>query len=119
MNKWIPITTRKITEEERRMEAERIGISAEDMLDTVYDCKLPDIGQEVLITTSWGCIALTHFCDDVYGAYFEDYEDEGEVVAWMPIPAPYKKPHSEDLNALEMEQFWHDDDLFTADPFDE
>lgn len=81
MNQWIPITYHKATEEEQEGYGEDIT--------SVYDCPLPDDGQEVLITTKYGTVVCTTFYTDM-GSYFEYYEDEDEVVAWMSLPDPYK-----------------------------
>lgn len=81
MSKWIPIKVRALTEEE----IEEFG----DECEFIYDCKLPDDGQEVLITTRYG-VAFTTFYTDC-GNYFENYEDYDDVLAWMPLPDPYKQ----------------------------
>lgn len=82
-NEWIPVIDREATEEEKECYD----------FEIIYDCKLPENGQEVLITTNRGDVACTTFYDD-YGCYFEDYYEEGEVVAWMPLPLPYVKEKS-------------------------
>lgn len=76
---WIPIKTRELTEEEK-----------EEYPDCtfMYDCPLPEDGEEVLVTTWAGGVDLDTFCRDD-GCYFENYCDEGDVVAWMPKPKPY------------------------------
>lgn len=79
--RWIPIKIRLITEEEK----EEIGYE----YDFIYDCSLPDDGQDVLITTPYGVQKTTFYTD--YGCYFESYEDEGDVIAWMPLPQPYRE----------------------------
>lgn len=78
--KWIPVKIRLLTEEEK----EEIGYE----YDYIYDCPLPDNYQDVLITTPYGVQTTTFYTD--YGCYFESYEDEGDVIAWMPLPEPYK-----------------------------
>lgn len=82
---WIPIKTRKLTEEEK-----------EEYPDStfMYDCRLPDDGEEVLVTTWAGNVALDSFCRDD-GCYFENNCDEDDVIAWMPKPEPYKKEVAE------------------------
>lgn len=80
---WIPIKTRPMTEEEK----EEIEIEYAYM----YDCLLPDDGQDVLITDRWGNVEVDTFCDDYYGCYFETNCDDDEVIAWMPLPEPMKK----------------------------
>lgn len=80
-NIWIPIKFRSMTEEE-------IKYYKDYNIDStmIYDCCLPDDGEEVLITTPWGVEKTTFFNDDEYGGYFECYEDDGDVLAWMPLP---------------------------------
>lgn len=80
--RWIPIKTRPITEEEK----EELGHEYAFM----YDCQLPDDGQDVLITDCYGNVEVDTFCRDYEGVYFETNCDDGEVIAWMPKPQPYK-----------------------------
>lgn len=80
--RWIPIKTRPMTEEEK----EEIGHEYVFM----YDCPLPDDGQDVLITDCYGNVEVDTFCRDHEGFYFETNCDDGEVIAWMPLPTPYK-----------------------------
>lgn len=92
-SRWIPVTTRPLTEEEKQ-EIEEQG---ERYCRFMYDCELPDDGQEVLITTSGGyVIGTTFYNEGIDGCYFECYEDEGDVKAWMPLPEPYEPQESED-----------------------
>lgn len=92
---WIPVTTRDMTRED----AKELLVDLSDLEDFydnpesywLYNCPLPDDGQEVLVSTKWG-IRLTTFYSDVdYGNYFEEYEDRYDVDAWMPLPEPYEK----------------------------
>ena len=84
VDRWIHVTLREMTPEERELYNEY------DVM-TIYDCELPDDGQEVLITTSWGAVEKTTFRRDDYNiCEFEDY-DEDDVIAWMPLPIPYKE----------------------------
>lgn len=53
----------------------------------IYDCKLPEDGQEVLITTKNGFVTSTTYDADYF--VFESYEDVDDVVAWMPMPEPF------------------------------
>ena len=80
-NVWIPIEFRSMTKDE-------IKYYKDHNIDStmIYDCCLPDDGEEVLITTPWGVEKTTFFNDDEYGGYFECYEDDGDVLAWMPLP---------------------------------
>lgn len=94
--KWVPIKYEKLTEEEAKKEAKKYGLALEDVIDSWrYACPLPEDGQDVLVTTRcWGYLQITTFYRDEEGAeYFEEYEDEGDLLAWMPLPGPYKDPN--------------------------
>ena len=89
---WIPIKTRPLTDKEKEEYAD-LGYS-EDSISFMYDCPLPDDGQEVLVTTRYDEVRTdTFYRDD--GCYFETYCDEDDVKAWMPLPEPYKEGESE------------------------
>ena len=86
---WIPIKTRPLDEEEKEYYRERGAC----YFDSIFDCPLPEDGQEVLITTKYGLIDMVTFYnegDD--GSYFENFEDDGEVLAWQALPKPYVGP---------------------------
>lgn len=85
---WIPIKTRPLTEEEKA----EMGTESPYM----YDCPLPDDGEEVEVTTYLGDVTLDVFCrDSSDGCYFEHYCDDGEVLAWRHKPEPYKAESEE------------------------
>ena len=81
---WILIKTRPATEEEKEYYSEYLF---EDN-GLIYECPLPDDGQEVLITSKYGSVDKTTFYTDC-GNYFENYEDYDEVIAWQPL-LPYQ-----------------------------
>ena len=78
---WIPIKTRPLTEEEKKEYPD---------YSFMYDCHLPEDGEEVLVSTKWG-VNIDIFCDCIGGCYFENYCDEDDVLAWQPLPKPYKR----------------------------
>lgn len=85
---WVPVTYRKLTDEEKE---EMREIADVDIIDSVYTCPLPEDGQKVLITTRvWRAVEITTFYNDADVCYFEDWEDVDEVAAWMPLPKPYE-----------------------------
>lgn len=90
--KWIPIKTRPLTNEEKERYAD-LGYS-EDSIDSMYDCPLPEDGEEVLITTLHDEVVTDTFYRDE-GCYFETYCDKDDVKAWMPLPEPYKAESEE------------------------
>lgn len=87
-NGWIPVKWHEITDEER----EREGYP-EDWL-TMLDCLMPNDEEEILVTiksSKGGLYVEKDVCyvDDGYSL------DSGnvwidDVVAWMPLPKPYK-----------------------------
>lgn len=87
MGQWIPIKTRPLSDKEKEEYAD-LGYS-EDSISFMYDCPLPDDGQEVFITTRYGEVKTDTFYRDE-GCYFETYCDEDDVKAWMPLPEPYE-----------------------------
>ena len=85
---WIPMTTRPMTEEEREHYREWFDVD-EGM---IFDCELPEDGQEVLVSYG-GYVCVDTFCRDD-GCYFEGVDIDG-VEAWMPLPKPYEPQESE------------------------
>ena len=83
---WIPVKTRPMTEEEKEYYSEYLF----EGNGLIYECPLPDDGQEVLITSKYGNVDKTTFYTDC-GNYFENYEDYDEVIAWQPLPEPFKE----------------------------
>ena len=87
----IPIKTRPLTEKEKA----EMGTES----DYMYDCPLPDDGEEVEITTHLGDVTMDIFCRESGGCYFENYCDDGDVLAWRHKPEPYKA-ESEERNDI-------------------
>ncbi len=88
---WIPLKTRPMDEEEITEWSERIGYNLDGDEAVIYVSQLPDDGQEVLVCTKWGQISIDTFGDDPdYGCGFEDH-DIDDILAWMPLPEPYKE----------------------------
>lgn len=86
---WIKVTQRPMTDEEKDM---LTMDELDELIDyEIYDCVLPEDGQEVLITTRSGNVISTTFWHDESGCFFENYEEDGDVLAWMPLPEPYKE----------------------------
>lgn len=84
---WVEITTRPLTDEEK--EDEELSD-----FDFIYTCKTPGNAQDVLITTRYGYVAQTTFYTD-YGCYFENFEEADDVLAWRPLPEPFKEQNQE------------------------
>ena len=92
---WIPIKYRPITNKERKNFAEHYGIEYCDTLEEkVFDCPMPEDGQRILLSRSWG-VDIDVADNDIDGEGFICYGLEGNgdwdgVLAWMPLPEPYE-----------------------------
>ena len=86
MSEWIPMTRRPMTEDEKEHYNEILEYYDDA---EVFDCPLPEDGQEVLITVYGETEVDTFIRDEVDGCYFE-YRDIDDVRAWMPLPVPYE-----------------------------
>lgn len=94
--KWIPIESRPMTEEERNEWSEIHGVDVEYFKPIIYS-NLPEDEQEVLTCDQYGVIRLDNFINDAdYGCYFEENEGMDGIVAWMPLPIPYRGERRED-----------------------
>jgi hypothetical protein len=91
--RWIPVKWHEITDEER----EREGYPKDWVCH--LDCILPEDGEEILITTKNGYVEKdTAYCDDGY--YLDSgYDWVDDVVAWMPLPEPYRESEVQDADS--------------------
>lgn len=93
---WIPVTYRPMTAKERIALAEHYGIEYCDTFEEkIFDCPMPEDGQRILLSRSWG-VDIDVADNDVDGEGFICYGLEGNgdwdgVLAWMPLPEPYKE----------------------------
>ena len=90
-NGWIPVKYHQISEKERVEE------SISNDIQYMLDCKMPDDGQEILVTngeTTWQDTSFID-CD---GYYLDSNYDWFDLTAWRPLPEPYKedKKHETD-----------------------
>ena len=92
-DEWIPIKQRPGTDEEYE-EFCKYGDCPREYF-RVFECPLPDDDQEVLVTTRWGEICIDIWHRDVDCCYFENNSDDDDVIAWMPLPEPYKNEGEE------------------------
>lgn len=90
--RWIPFKTRPMTEEEMTFYRDWAEYGAE-----LFDCPLPDDGQEVLVSCGGNVCIDTFVKDDSDGCYFEGV-DIDDVEAWCPLPEPYKAERRENDN---------------------
>lgn len=101
---WIPITYRPMTVKERIEFAEYYGVEFCDTSDEkAFDCPMPEDGQKILISTSWGVVEDVAY-NDIGPEGFSCYELEGNgdwdgVEAWMPLPKRYEKEGESDADS--------------------
>ena len=87
--RWIPVKTRPMDEEERAYWSDLLGYDVEYEDAVMFDCKMPDDGQEILV--SFGKWVNMDKCDIDGGLYgLEGNGDWDGVDAWMPLPKPWK-----------------------------
>lgn len=77
--KWIPFTERVVTAEEKEEHPE---------WDYIMDCKLPDDGEEILVSNGKYVWSDT-FVNDGDGCYLDGGTDF-DGCAWMPLPEPWR-----------------------------
>lgn len=83
-NGWIPVKYHQISEKERAEE------SISNDIRYMLDCKMPDDGQEILVTNGESTWQDTSFID-CGGYYLDSGYDWIEITAWRPLPEPYKE----------------------------
>lgn len=95
--RWIPVKTRPMDEEERAEWSEKLGYDIEYEEAVIYTSQLPEEKREVLICTSDEFIYIGEYekwtWADGLGTWTEsvEYRTISDVVAWMPLPEPYKE----------------------------
>lgn len=80
--RWIPVKFRPLTEEEQ-----------EQYPDYCYmaDYPMPDEGEEILVSTIHGTVEKDE-CGIDDGFYLDSgYDWQTDIVAWKPLPEPYKE----------------------------
>lgn len=82
--KWIPVSYHEPIEED----------GEDTQYGFILDCKLPDEGQEILVS-SHGNVSIDECCYDDGGWYLDSYGDWLNVDAWQPLPEPYKAGEQE------------------------
>ena len=82
---WHKITTRPLYEEEKEWYAEQ-GYEPCEMPEFMYDCEMPEDGQEILIATPWGTDKDICSNDAEYGIGLECHDDFDNVYAWAEMP---------------------------------
>ena len=94
--RWTPIKVRPMDDEERKEWSERIGYDIEYDEAVMFDCPMPDDGQEVWVCSKCGNV-WQDTCRIDEGIYLEENGDWLDIVAWMPFdkPEPYREEGGE------------------------
>lgn len=86
---WIPLTYRPMNEEEYEDFKREFGeFPIEE--PKMFSCQMPEDDQEILVCTDIGHIYLDRCEMDECGYGLEENGDWDGIVAWMPLPEPYK-----------------------------
>jgi len=89
---WIPVKTRPMDEEEKRYWEEHYGYTfGEDYDGMMFDCLMPEDGQEIWVCSKCGNV-WQDTCEVDEGFGLEGNGDWYDIVAWMPYerPDPWK-----------------------------
>lgn len=79
---WHEVTTRPPTEEEIALCERWTG----NILDTVYDCPMPEYYDEILICYGEGRVYVDTCIKNEYGMGLEIHRNWGDVLAWAEMP---------------------------------
>ena len=91
--RWIPVRMRPMDSEEREYWEEQFGEELADEDAVMFDCPMPEDGQEILVSyRKWISMDKCEIDGGCYG--LEGNGDWEDVVAWMPLPEPYKEEHN-------------------------
>lgn len=83
---WHEVKTRPLTDEEKEYYSE-IAMEPE----YIFDCEMPEDGQEILIYTKWGADKDICSNDAYYGIGLEGRGDWDDVIAWAEMPTYAKR----------------------------
>ena len=86
--KWIPVKFRPMDSEEREYFEEQFGEELADEDAVMFDCPMPEDGQEILVSyRKWISMDKCEIDGGCYG--LEGNGDWDGVIAWTPLPEPY------------------------------
>lgn len=93
--KWIPVKMRPMDSEEREYWEDQFGEKLEDEDAVMFDCQMPEDGQEILVSyRKWISMDKCEIDGGCYG--LEGNGDWEDVIAWMPLPKPYLEEGEQD-----------------------
>lgn len=79
---WIPFKTRPLTDEEKDHYPDLIYM---------FDCPLPEDGQEILVSFLNGMVWVDEWSNDCNECGLASGSDVEEGMAWMPMPEAYRR----------------------------
>lgn len=86
---WIEFKLRKMDDEEKEYYSDYCDS------DYIWDGKLPDDGEEILLSDGSSVWQDVFYNEGLYGCGVE-YTEIKEGMAWMPLPKPHKKRENEE-----------------------
>lgn len=87
---WIPVKFRPMDSEEREYWEEQFGEKLADEDAVMFDCPMPEDGQEILVSyRKWICMDKCEIDGGCYG--LEGNGDWEDIIAWMQLPTPYER----------------------------
>lgn len=89
--RWIPIKTRPMADEERDYWSDQYGYDVEDEYAVMFDCEMPKDKQAIWVQSKCGYV-FEDVCENDDGMIgLEGNGDWDDIVAWMPkyIPEPW------------------------------
>lgn len=96
---WIPVKFRPMDEEEKQYWEEHYGYKFDEDFDCkMFDCPMPEDGQEVWVCSKCGNV-WQDTCVVDEGIGLEENGDWYDIVAWMPFERP--KPWRGEEECLE------------------
>lgn len=91
---WTPVKMRPMDSEEREYWEDQFGEELEDEDAVMFDCPMPEDGQEILVSyRKWISMDKCEIDGGCYG--LEGNGDWEDVIAWMPQPEPYREEGTE------------------------
>ena len=92
---WIPVIMRPMTKVEEEDACRTWGVDKlYDDEKFMFNCSLPEDGQQILISTPWGVKLDTCTYDPDGGFGLEENGDWDGVEAWQPLPKRYEPEES-------------------------
>ena len=85
--KWHEVTTRPLNDEEKEYYADM----EMEGIEYIFDCEMPEDGQEILVATKWGTDKDVCCNDCDYGIGLEGRGDWDGVIAWAEMPTYAKR----------------------------